>query len=188
MTPKKTFGTIQMNLLFCDSKPMILSEDKQRELTIALADLLLKCGRRAGRAGRARMNPKISADHLKRRAIVYICQSSPGQVIHNQESQRQQYALADRGRQLGFQQVEIIDEDLGRSGSGQVERPGFQHLVAEVCTGQVDAVLCIEASRLARNGRDWHHLIELCGLVRAIVIDPDGVLIRASSMIGSCLA
>src|SRR3989442_7920615 len=121
------------------------------------------------------MNLKISADHLKRRAIVYIRQSSPGQVIHNQESQRRQYGLADHARQLGFQQVEIIDEDLGRSGSGQVERPGFQHLVAEVCTGQVGAVLCIEASRLARNGRDWHHLIELCGLVRAIVIDPDGV-------------
>jgi len=121
------------------------------------------------------MNPKISADHLKRRAIVYIRQSSPGQVIHNQESQRRQYGLADHARQLGFNQVEIIDEDLGRSGSGQVERPGFQHLVAEVCTGQVGAVLCIEASRLARNGRDWHHLIELCGLVRAIVIDPDGV-------------
>ena len=121
------------------------------------------------------MNPKITPDHLSRRAIVYIRQSSPGQVILNQESQRRQYGLADHARQLGFQQVEIIDEDLGRSGSGQVERPGFQHLVAEVCTGQVGAVLCIEASRLARNGRDWHHLIELCGLVRAIVIDPDGV-------------
>ena len=121
------------------------------------------------------MNPKISPDILKRRAIVYIRQSSPGQVLHNQESQRRQYGLADHARELGFQQVEVIDEDLGRSGSGQVERPGFQHLVAEVCTGQVGAVLCIEASRLARNGRDWHHLIELCGLVRAIVIDPDGV-------------
>src|SRR3954454_14577905 len=121
------------------------------------------------------MNPKKSADHLKRRAIIYIRQSSPGQVIHNQESRRRQYGLADHARRLGFQQVEIIDEDLGRSGSGQVERPGFQHLVAAVCTGQVGAVLCIEASRLARNGRDWHHLIELCGLVRALVIDPDGV-------------
>src|SRR5215208_6348019 len=121
------------------------------------------------------MNPKISADHLKRRAIVYIRQSSPGRVIHNQESQRRQYGLADHARQLGFQQVEIIDEDLGRSGSGQVERPGFQHLVAEVCTGEVGAVLCIEASRLARNGRDWHHLIELCGLVDTLVIDPDGI-------------
>jgi excisionase family DNA binding protein len=121
------------------------------------------------------MNPKISPDHLKRRAVVYIRQSSPGQVVHNQESQRRQYGLADHARQLGFQQVEVIDEDLGRSGSGHVERPGFEHLVAEVCTGQVGAVLCIEASRLARNGRDWHHLIELCGLVRTIVIDPDGV-------------
>lgn len=121
------------------------------------------------------MNPKISPDHLKRRAVVYIRQSSPGQVVHNQESQRRQYGLADHARQLGFQQVEVIDEDLGRSGSGQVERPGFEHLVAEVCTGQVGAVLCIEASRLARNGRDWHHLIELCGLVRTIVVDPDGV-------------
>src|SRR3954464_9233500 len=121
------------------------------------------------------MNPKISADHLKRRAIIYIRQSSPGQVIHNQESQRRQYGLADHARQLGFHQVEIIDEDLGRSGSGQVERPGFQHLVAAVCTGQVGAVLCIEASRLSRNGRDWHHLIDLCALVGSVVIDPDGV-------------
>ncbi len=121
------------------------------------------------------MNPKITAEHVKRRAIVYIRQSSPGQVMHNQESQRRQYGLADHARQLGFQEVEVIDEDLGRSGSGQVERPGFQRLVAEICTGQVGAVFCIEASRLARNGRDWHHLIELCGLVHAIVIDPDGV-------------
>src|SRR5579885_1936152 len=120
-------------------------------------------------------NAKVTADHLNRRAIVYVRQSSPVQVANNLESQRRQYALADHARQLGFQQVEIIDEDLGRSGSGQVDRPGFARLVAEVCTGSVGAVLCIEASRLARNGRDWHHLIELCGLVRAIVIDPDGV-------------
>src|SRR4051812_23461079 len=121
------------------------------------------------------MNPKISPDHLQRRAVVYVRQSSPGQGLHNQESQRRQYGLAGHARQLGFQQVEVIDEDLGRSGSGQVERPGFAHLVAEVCTGQVGAVFCLEASRLARNGRDWHHLIELCGLVRTVVIDPDGV-------------
>ena len=118
---------------------------------------------------------KVTADHLKRRAIVYVRQSSPVQVANNLESQRRQYGLADHARQLGFRLVEIIDEDLGRSGSGQVERPGFAKLVAEVCTGSVGAVFCIEASRLARNGRDWHHLIELCGLVRAIVVDPDGV-------------
>src|SRR5262245_925284 len=121
------------------------------------------------------MNPKIMSDHLSRRAIVYIRQSSPGQVLHNQESQRRQYGLADHALSLCFHSVEFIDEDLGRSGSGQLERPGFQRLVAEVCTGHVGAVLCIEASRLARNGRDWHHLIELCGLVRALVVDPDGV-------------
>src|SRR5436305_8831267 len=120
-------------------------------------------------------NAKVTADHLKRRAIVYIRQSSPIQVANNLESQRRQYALADQARQLGFQQIDVIDEDLGRSGSGQVDRPGFARLVAEVCTGGVGAVFCIEASRLARNGRDWHHLIELCGLVRALVVDPDGV-------------
>ena len=121
------------------------------------------------------MNPKLTADRLRRRGIVYVRQSSPGQVVHNQESQRRQYGLADHARELGFQDVVVIDEDLGRSGSGLIERPGFQRLVAEVCTGEVGAVFCIEASRLARNGRDWHHLIELCGMVGAVVIDPDGV-------------
>jgi excisionase family DNA binding protein len=121
------------------------------------------------------MNPKLTADHLRRRAIVYVRQSSIGQVLHNHESQLRQYNLADRARELGFRDVVVIDDDLGRSGSGLVERPGFQRLVAEVCTGNVGAVFCIEASRLARNGRDWHHLIELCGMVGAVVIDPDGV-------------
>ena len=68
-----------------------------------------------------------------------------------------------------------FDDDLGRSGSGLVERPGFQRLVADVCTGEIGAVFCIEASRLARNGRDWHHLIELCGMVGTVVVDADGV-------------
>jgi DNA invertase Pin-like site-specific DNA recombinase len=98
-----------------------------------------------------------------------------GQVMNNHESRRRQYGLADRARELGFQNITVIDDDLGRSGSGLVERPGFQRLVAEVCTGEVGAVFCIEASRLARNGRDWHHLIELCGMVGAVVVDPDGV-------------
>ena len=121
------------------------------------------------------MNPKLTSERLSRRAIVYIRQSSPGQVIHNQESTRRQYALADRAREIGFHDVGLIDDDLGRTGSGLMERPGFQRLVGEVCTGEVGAIFCIEASRLARNGRDWHHLIELCGMVGAVVIDPDGV-------------
>jgi len=86
------------------------------------------------------VNAKITSDHLKRTAIVYIRQSSPIQVVNNLESQRRQYALADQARQLGFQNVDVIDEDLGRSGSGQVERPGFARLVAEVCTGAVGAI------------------------------------------------
>ena len=121
------------------------------------------------------MNPKLNAKRLSRRAIVYVRQSSPGQLIHNQESQRRQYGLVDRARELGFSDVTVIDDDLGRSGSGFIERPGFQRLVAEVCSGEVGAIFCIEASRLARNGRDWHHLIELCGMTDAVVVDPDGI-------------
>ena len=121
------------------------------------------------------MNPKLTTERLSRRAMVYIRQSSPGQVLHNQESQRRQYGLVERAREIGFQDVVAIDEDLGRTGSGLIDRPGFQRLVAAVCSGEVGAVFCIEASRLARNGRDWHHLIELCGLTGAVVIDPDGV-------------
>ena len=112
---------------------------------------------------------------LCRRAIVYVRQSTPAQLLHNRESQRRQYGLADYARSLGFQEVETIDDDLGRTASGCVERPGFQRLVAEVCAGQIGGVFCIEASRLARNGKDWHHLIELCGLVNALVIDPEGM-------------
>jgi DNA invertase Pin-like site-specific DNA recombinase len=97
------------------------------------------------------------------------------QVSEHLESQRRQYALADTARALGFAQVETIDEDLGRSGSGVVARPGFQRLVASVCTGTVGAVFCLEASRLARNGRDWHHVVDLCALVGALLIDDDGV-------------
>jgi len=121
------------------------------------------------------MNPKLTNERLGRRAIVYVRQSSLGQVLHHQESQLRQYGLADRARELGFKDIAVIDDDLGRSGSGLVERPGFQRLVVEVCSGEVGAILCIEASRLARNGRDWHHLIELCGMTSAVVIDPDGV-------------
>ena len=121
------------------------------------------------------MNPKLTVDRLRRRAVVYIRQSSPDQVIHHLESQRLQYGLMERAQQLGFADVRVIDDDLGRSGDGRVERPGFQRLVAEVCSGEVGAVFCLEASRLARNGREWHHLIELCGLIDAVIVDGDGV-------------
>src|SRR5579884_1612633 len=121
------------------------------------------------------MQSKISSVHLSRVAVVYIRQSTMTQLTHNLESQRRQYGLVDHAKGIGFGQVEVIDDDLGRSGSGLVERPGFQRLVSMVCEGQVGAVLCIEASRLARNGRDWHHLIELCWLAGVLVVDPGGV-------------
>lgn len=121
------------------------------------------------------MNPKITTEHLQRAAVVYVRQSSMGQVLEHTESQRRQYALAETARSMGFVNVTTIDDDLGRSGSGLVDRPGFQRLVASVCSGSVGAVFCIEASRLARNGRDWHHLIDLCALVGALLVDTDGV-------------
>ena len=117
----------------------------------------------------------IPAAVLKRKAVVYVRQSTQSQVMTNLESQRRQYDLVDVARQCGFVDVEIIDDDLGRSASGTVARPGFDRLVAWLCAGKVGAVLCFDASRLARNGRDWHHLLELCGLVDARVIDLDGV-------------
>jgi len=112
---------------------------------------------------------------LKRKAIVYVRQSTQTQVQTNLESQRRQYDLVEVARRHGFAGVEVIDDDLGRSASGSVARPGFDRLVAAVCAGEVGAVLCLDASRLARNGRDWHHLLELCGLVGARVIDTDGI-------------
>ncbi|WP_292271937.1 recombinase family protein, partial [Mesorhizobium sp.] len=117
----------------------------------------------------------LPAAVLKRKAVVYVRQSTPTQVESNLESRRRQYELVDVARSRGFREVEVIDDDLGRSASGTVARPGFERLVASLCAGEVGAVLCFDASRLARNGRDWHHLLELCGLVEARVIDQDGI-------------
>jgi hypothetical protein len=117
----------------------------------------------------------LPAAVLKRKAVVYVRQSTQAQVQTNLESQRRQYELVDVARRRGFRDVEVIDDDLGRSASGMVARPGFERLVAWLCAGEVGAVLCFDASRLARNGRDWHHVLELCGLVEARVIDLDGV-------------
>ena len=117
---------------------------------------------------------KITAEHLSGSAFVYIRQSTADQLKHNQESRRRQYGLAERARQLGWSSVEVIDDDLGRSGGG-INRPGFERLLAAICEGRVGAVLAIEASRLARNGRDWHTLIEFCGLVGTVIVDEDGI-------------
>ncbi|HTW51778.1 MAG TPA: recombinase family protein, partial [Stellaceae bacterium] len=117
---------------------------------------------------------KITAEHLARTAFVYVRQSTSDQLLNNHESRRRQYGLVERTRALGWSAVEVIDDDLGRSGSGVV-RPGFEKLLAAICEGRAGAVVSIEASRLARNGRDWHTLIEFCGLVDTLIVDEDGV-------------
>jgi excisionase family DNA binding protein len=117
---------------------------------------------------------KITPEHLSRSAYVYVRQSTPDQLMNNPESRRRQYALATRARTLGWQNVIVIDDDLGRSGGGTA-RPGFERLLTAICTGSAGAVLAIEASRLARNGRDWHTLLEFCTLVNSLIIDEDGV-------------
>ena len=122
---------------------------------------------------------KITPEHLAREAVVYVRQSTVMQVVQNLESQRRQYGLADRARQLGWADVEVIDDDLGRSGAG-ARRPGFEKLLAAICESRVGAVLSLEASRLARNGRDWHTLLEFCGLVGTLIVDEDGVYDPAS--------
>ena len=120
-------------------------------------------------------NEKIQRTHQERAAIIYVRQSSMEQVRHNLESQRRQYELAELARQLGFASVTVIDEDQGRSGSGSVERSGFLRLLDLVFQGQVGAVFALEASRLARNNRDWHHLVDLCAVAATLVVDHDGV-------------
>jgi DNA invertase Pin-like site-specific DNA recombinase len=121
------------------------------------------------------MNEKVTQQHLDRCAYVYVRQSSGHQVRHHHQGRQRQYDLAERARELGFRQVEVIDDDQGKTGSGLVERPGFATLLAAVCSGQVGAVFALEASRLARNNRDWHHLIDLCALTDTLIIDGEGV-------------
>lgn len=121
------------------------------------------------------MSDKITSAHRERQAVIYVRQSTFHQVRENKESQRRQYALVERAQELGFGDVVVIDDDLGRSGAGTTERKGFARLLEAVCSGRVGAVLALEASRLARNNRDWHHLVDLCALTDAVVIDHDGI-------------
>ena len=101
------------------------------------------------------MNEKIEGQHLARKAVLYVRQSSAFQVAHNPESQKLQYAMQSRLRELGFTDIEVIDEDLGRSAAGSQARSGFERMVAEVCLGRVGAVAACEVSRFARNSREW---------------------------------
>jgi len=121
------------------------------------------------------ISAKITAAHLARSAYIYVRQSTITQVHEHLESQRRQYALTEHARACGWHRVEVVDEDLGRSGSGRVARPGFERLVAAVCHEEVGGVFALEASRLARNNRDWHHLVDLCGLTATLLIDGEGI-------------
>ncbi|HYM52335.1 MAG TPA: recombinase family protein, partial [Candidatus Dormibacteraeota bacterium] len=118
---------------------------------------------------------KIGPRHLDRKAVLYVRQSSAHQVQHNRESQALQYAMRERLTQLGWSQVEIIDDDLGRSAAGGVVRAGFERMVAEVCLGKVGAVAAREVSRFARNSRDWQQLVEMCRVVDTVLIDQEAV-------------
>jgi DNA invertase Pin-like site-specific DNA recombinase len=119
---------------------------------------------------------QVTPTHLARQAVIYIRQSTVEQVTHNLEGQRRQYGLVDRAVGLGWPrpQVTVIDDDLGVSGSG-VARVGFERLVAEVGLGHIGIVLALEVSRLARNNRDWYHLLDLCALVDTLIADADGL-------------
>jgi Resolvase, N terminal domain len=117
---------------------------------------------------------KIMSEHLARAAFVYVRQSTAYQVVNNLESQRRQYGLVERARHLGWDDVQLVDDDLGRSGGGTA-RPGFEKLLAAICEGRVGAVVSLEASRLARNGRDWHTLLEFCGLVGTLIVDEEAI-------------
>ncbi len=121
------------------------------------------------------MSEKIRVQHLERKAILYVRQSSPYQVVHNLESQKLQYAMETRLRQLGWREVEVVDEDLGRSAAGSVTRAGFERMVAEVCLGKVGAVAAREVSRFARNSREWQQLVEVCRVVDTVLIDQEMV-------------
>src|ERR1700719_2046059 len=121
------------------------------------------------------MSDKIKPHHLERKAILYIRQSSAYQVSHNLESQKLQYAMEERLQQLGWREIEVVDDDLGRSAAGTVTRTGFERMVAEVCLGKVGAVSAREVSRFARNSREWQQWVEVCRVVDTVLIDQEMV-------------
>ena len=114
---------------------------------------------------------KIGAQHRARKAVLYVRQSSAHQVQHNREGQALQYAMRERLVRLGWSEIEVVDEDLGRSAASGAPRAGFERMVAEVCLGKVGAVAALEVSRFARNSRDWQQLVEMCRVVDTLLID-----------------
>ncbi|MER2634667.1 MAG: recombinase family protein [Rhizobiaceae bacterium] len=121
------------------------------------------------------ISDKLRPHHLERKALLYVRQSSAHQVLHNRESSALQYAMRDRLTALGWSEIEVIDDDLGRSAAGGVQRAGFERMVADVCLGKVGAVCAREVSRFARNSRDWQQLIEMCRVVDTLLVDQETI-------------
>ncbi len=123
-----------------------------------------------------KINSKINEDHLKRKAVVYLRQSSERQVRHNKESQRLQYGLKDKAKELGWREIEVIDSDLGVSAAvGSPRRVGFERLLASVAIGEVGIILSREASRLSRTDKDWCRLLEVCSLFDTLIGDEEQI-------------
>jgi len=123
------------------------------------------------------MSGKIQARHLERRAVVYVRQSTAKQVFENTESTARQYALAQRARVLGWCKggIEIIDDDLGRTGKTTDNRVGFACLTQAVARGEVGAIFALEVSRLARSSQDWQRLLALCAVAEVVVVDEQAI-------------
>src|SRR5258708_2226316 len=136
---------------------------------------MLRRQRRRARRRLIMISDKVRPHHLERKAILYVRQSSAHQVLHNRESSTLQYAMRDRLTELGWSEIEVIDDDLGRSAAGGVQRAGFERMVAEVCLGKVGAVCAREVSRFARNSRDWQQLIEMCRVVDTVLVDQETI-------------
>src|SRR6202051_236667 len=135
---------------------------------------MLRRQQRRARRRSVSISDKVRPHHLQRKAILYVRQSSAHQVLHNRESRALQYAMRDRLTALGWSEIEIIDDDLGRSAAGGVMRAGFERMVAEVYLRKVGAVAAREVSRFAHNSRDWQ-LIEMCRVVDTVLVDQETV-------------
>ena len=119
----------------------------------------------------------VMPDHLARTAIIYVRQSSPHQVLNNQESLRLQYALRQRAADLGWagEQIEVVDADLGLTAAAAAHREGFKEVLARVTLGEVGIILSVDVTRLSRNCSDWYPLLDLCGFMGCLIADRDGV-------------
>ena len=122
------------------------------------------------------MTIKVTPQHLEKTAYIYVRQSSMGQVRHHRESTERQYAFRNKAATLGWpaSRIQVLDGDLGRSGTSMVDRTDFKTIVADVSLGKAGAVFALEASRLARSNADWHRLIEICAITSTLIIDEDG--------------